>query len=102
MEQYLIGGGNSLVGEIEICGAKNAALGILAASLMTDDTVTIENLPDVSDTNVLIQAMESIGAIVERKERHTVKINAGSINSLVVESNYIKKIRASYYMLGAL
>ena len=102
MEQYLIGGGNSLVGEIEICGAKNAALGILAASLMTDDTVTIENLPDVSDTNVLIQAMESIGAIVDRKDRHTVKINAGSINSLVVESNYIKKIRASYYMLGAL
>ncbi|MBQ7564033.1 MAG: UDP-N-acetylglucosamine 1-carboxyvinyltransferase [Lachnospiraceae bacterium] len=102
MEQYVIGGGNSLVGEIEICGAKNAALGILAASLMTDDTVTVENLPDVSDTNVLIQAMESIGAIVDRKDRHTVRINAGSINSLVVESNYIKKIRASYYMLGAL
>ncbi len=102
VEQYLIDGGNPLVGEVEICGAKNAALGILAASLMTDDTVTVENLPDVSDTNVLIQAMESIGAVVDRKDRHTVKINAGSINSLVVESNYIKKIRASYYMLGAL
>ena len=98
----MISGGNPLVGEVEICGAKNAALGILAASLMTDEPVYIENLPDVSDTNVLIQAMESIGVFVERKDRHTVKISAGAINSLVVESTYIKKIRASYYMLGAL
>ena len=91
-----------MVGEVEICGAKNAALGILAASLMTDEPVLIENLPDVSDTNVLIQAIESIGAHVEYKDRHTVRINAGTINSLIVESSYIKKIRASYYMLGAL
>ncbi len=102
MEQYIIKGGNPLVGEVEICGAKNAALGILAASLMTDEPVLIENLPDVSDTNVLIQAIESIGAHVEYKDRHTVRINAGAINSLIVESSYIKKIRASYYMLGAL
>ncbi len=102
LEQYIINGGNPLVGEVEICGAKNAALGILAASLMTDEPVIIENLPDVSDTNVLIQAMESIGAVVERKDRHTVKISSGAINSLTVESSYIKKIRASYYMLGAL
>ena len=93
MEQYIINGGNPLVGEIEICGAKNAALGILAASLMTDETVIIENLPDVSDTHVLIQAMESIGAIVEHKDRHTVRINSGTINSLIVDSSYIKKIR---------
>ncbi|MCR4656395.1 MAG: UDP-N-acetylglucosamine 1-carboxyvinyltransferase [Lachnospiraceae bacterium] len=102
MEQYIISGGNPLVGEVDICGAKNAALGILAASLMTDEPVIIENLPDVSDTNVLIQAMESIGVVIERKDRHTVKINSGAINSLTVESSYIKKIRASYYMLGAL
>jgi UDP-N-acetylglucosamine 1-carboxyvinyltransferase len=102
VEQYIIKGGNPLVGEVEICGAKNAALGILAASLMTDEPVLIENLPDVSDTNVLIQAIESIGAHVEYKDRHTVRINAGAINSLIVESSYIKKIRASYYMLGAL
>ena len=102
MEQYIIKGGNPLVGEVEICGAKNAALGILAASLMTDEPVLIENLPDVSDTNVLIQAIESIGVHVEYKDRHTVRINAGAIHSLIVESSYIKKIRASYYMLGAL
>lgn len=53
MEQYAINGGNPLVGEVEIGGAKNAALPILAASLMTDETVLIENMPDVRDTNIL-------------------------------------------------
>lgn len=102
MEQYAIKGGTPLVGEVEIGGAKNAALAILAASIMTDETVLIENMPDVRDTNVLLQAMESIGAIVTRLDRHTVKINGSQINSLTIEDDYIKKIRASYYLLGAL
>ena len=102
MEQYAIKGGNALVGEVEIGGAKNAALGILAASLMTDETVLIDNLPDVRDINVMIQAMESIGVIVERIDRHTVKVNGGSSHSTVVEGDYIRKIRASYYLVGAL
>ena len=61
MEQYAINGGNPLVGEVEIGGAKNAALPILAASLMTDETVLIENMPDVRDTNILLDAMAGIG-----------------------------------------
>ena len=64
MEQYAIKGGTPLVGEVEIGGAKNAALAILAASVMTDDAVLIENLPDVRDTNAMLQAMESIGAVI--------------------------------------
>lgn len=102
MEQYAIKGGNPLVGEVEIGGAKNAALPILAAAIMTDETVVIENVPDVKDTNALIQAMESIGAIVERIDRHTVKINASQIHGHVIEDDFIKKIRASYYLIGAL
>lgn len=102
MEQYAIKGGTPLVGEVEIGGAKNAALAILAAAIMTDETVIIENVPDVRDTNVLLQAMESIGAIVTKIDRHTVKINGSQINSLTIEDDYIKKIRASYYLLGAL
>ncbi len=102
MEQYIIKGGNPLVGEVEIGGAKNAALGILAASVMTKEPVIIENLPDVRDTAVLIQAMESVGTVVERIDRHTVKVNAANINTFSIEDGYIKKIRASYYMLGAL
>ncbi|MDD6627853.1 MAG: UDP-N-acetylglucosamine 1-carboxyvinyltransferase [Lachnospiraceae bacterium] len=102
MEQYAIKGGNPLVGEVEIGGAKNAALAILAAAIMTDETVLIENVPDVRDTNVLMQAMESIGVVINRIDRHTVKINASQIHDLVIEDDYIKKIRASYYLLGAL
>lgn len=102
MEQYIIKGGNPLVGEVEIGGAKNAALAILAASIMTDETVVIENLPDVRDINVLIQAMQSVGAMVERMDRHTVKVNGSTIRELTIEDDYIKKIRASYYLLGAL
>ncbi len=102
MEQYMIKGGIPLVGEVDIAGAKNAALGILAAATMTDETVIVENMPDVRDTNVLIQAMESIGVVVERIDRHTVKINASMINHFTIDEGYIKRIRASYYMLGAL
>ena len=102
MEQYAIKGGNPLVGEVEIGGAKNAALAILAASIMTDETVVIENVPDVRDTNVMMQAMESIGAVIERIDRHTVKISGKSIRDIAIEDDYIKKIRASYYLLGAL
>lgn len=102
MEQYVIKGGNPLVGDVEIGGAKNAALAILAAAVMTDDTVLIENMPDVRDTNVMLQAMESIGVHVERVDRHTVKINAKNVNGHVIEDDYIKKIRASYYLIGAL
>ncbi|NBJ94355.1 UDP-N-acetylglucosamine 1-carboxyvinyltransferase [Parablautia muri] len=102
MEQYAIKGGNPLVGEVEIGGAKNAALGILAASIMTDETVLIENVPDVRDTNVMMQAIESIGGIVERVDRHTVRISGKPIMDLVIEDDFIKKIRASYYLLGAL
>lgn len=102
MEQYAIKGGSPLVGEVEIGGAKNAALAILAAATMADEAVLIENVPDVRDTNVLIQAMESIGVVVERLDRHTVKINGSQVSNLVIEGDYIKKIRASYYLLGAL
>ncbi|MBQ2117048.1 MAG: UDP-N-acetylglucosamine 1-carboxyvinyltransferase [Lachnospiraceae bacterium] len=102
MEQYAIKGGNPLVGEVEIGGAKNAALGVLAAAIMTDDMNIVDNLPDVRDINVLLQAMESIGVVVQRTDRHTVKINASMISGLVIENEYIKKIRASYYLLGAL
>ena len=102
MEQYVIKGGSPLVGEVEIGGAKNAALAILAAAIMTDETVLIENVPDVRDTNVMIQAMQSIGVIVEHPDRHTVKINAGNIKVQTIDDESIKKIRASYYLIGAL
>ena len=102
MEQYIIKGGTPLVGEVEIGGAKNAALAILATAIMSDETVTIENLPDVRDINVMLDAIVGIGGKVDRVDVHTVKINGALITDLSVDYEYIKKIRASYYLLGAL
>ena len=105
MEQYNIKGGNPLVGEVVIGGAKNAALGILAAAIMTDGECLIDNMPNVRDTNVLLQAMEGIGARNERKGDNEVVISGKDIDSagdLIVDNEYIRKIRASYYLIGAL
>lgn len=102
MEQYIIKGGNPLVGDVTISGAKNAALGILAASIMADDDVLIDNLPDVRDINVMLEAIQEIGARVDRIDRHTVKINGSGIKEVSVDDEYIRRIRASYYFIGAL
>lgn len=102
MNQYIMKGGNPLVGDVVISGAKNAALGILAAAIMTDEDVIVENLPDVRDINVLLEAIEEIGASVERLDRHSVRINASTIREVSVDDEYIRKIRASYYFIGAL
>lgn len=105
MEKYVIKGGNALEGEVTIAGAKNAALGILAAAVLTDDECIIENVPYVEDTKVLLRAIEAIGAKVKYIDTHTVSICGGTIQNdedLCVTGEYIRKIRASYYLLGAL
>lgn len=101
-EEYAVRGGHPLVGEVSVSGAKNAALGIIAAAAMADEPVTIENLPYVSDIQVLVQAIEAIGAGVVWKDMHTVTINGSTIKNFCVDNEYIRKIRASYYLLGAL
>ena len=102
MSQYIMRGGVPLAGEVTVSGAKNAALGILAAAVMTDEDVCIENLPDVRDINMMLDAIREIGAKVDRTSSHSVTINASSIHELCVESEYMSKIRASYYLIGAL
>lgn len=102
MDQYILKGGKPLCGEVTIGGAKNAALGILAAAVMADEPVTVENLPNIRDINIMVQAIRDIGAIVDRVDEHTVRINGSTIRNRVVDSESIRKIRASYYLLGAL
>lgn len=102
MAQYIMNGGSPLVGEVAIGGAKNAALGILAAAIMTDEDVYIDNLPDVKDINVMLEAIKAIGASVDRLDRHSVKINASSVKDVFVDDEFIRRIRASYYFIGAL
>ena len=105
MEKYVIKGGRRLEGEVTIAGAKNAALGILAAAVLTDEECIIENVPSVQDTKVLLAAIENIGARVKYIDKHTVSICAGTIKDgshLEVDDSNIRKIRAGYYLLGAL
>ncbi|MGN0512959.1 MAG: UDP-N-acetylglucosamine 1-carboxyvinyltransferase [Lachnospiraceae bacterium] len=102
MEQYIIKGGQPLKGEVSIGGAKNAALGILAAAIMTDETVTIENVPNVRDVRVMLQAIEGIGAQVKYVYNNTVQINGKTISDVRVDGEHVKRIRASYYLIGAL
>ena len=90
MEQYIIKGHTPLNGSVSIGGAKNAALAILAAAVMTDEDVHIDNMPDVNDTRVLLQAMESVGVHIKHIDRHSVIINASEITSLTIENVYIK------------
>ena len=105
MEKYIVKGGNPLVGEVVIGGAKNAALGILAAAVMTDGNCHIDNIPDVSDINVMLQAIEGIGGTVVRINPHEVMVSGngvGRCGEVSVDNEYVRKMRASYYFLGAL
>lgn len=102
MRQYALKGGVPLVGEVEIGGAKNAALGILAGALMADETVEIENVPDLSDISIMLDALRDLGAIVEKPNRHTVRINGSTIHTTTLDSDILNTIRGSYYFVGAL
>ncbi len=102
MDHYIVNGGKPLMGEVSIGGAKNAALAIIAAAIMTDETVTIENIPDVRDTNVMMEAMEGIGVRIKRLDRHTIEVNGSQVENVNIDTESIRKIRASYYLLGAL
>ncbi|WP_314346358.1 UDP-N-acetylglucosamine 1-carboxyvinyltransferase [Oribacterium sinus] len=101
-EVFVMKGGNPLSGEVVISGAKNAALGIVAGALLTDEEVIIENLPDVRDINVMLEALRAIGAKVRRIESHVVSIQADQLSMKSVDDDAIRRIRASYYFIGAL
>ena len=100
MAQYIMKGGNPLAGDVSVSGAKNAALGILAAAVMTDEDVYIDNLPDVKDINVMLRAIDEIGAVVERISRNRVRINASTLREVTVDDEFIRKIRASYWCIA--
>lgn len=103
MRSYLIDGGKPLKGTIEINGAKNSALGLFAGAIMSDELSTIENIPNVSDINYLLDSITMIGGTVKRKDKHTVKISGKNINpEEIIDYDCVKKMRASYYLLGAL
>ena len=102
MAKYVINGGKKLTGEVKISGAKNAAVGILAASIMTDEDILIENIPDVWDINVMLDAIKVLGSTVTRIDRNTVKINSKNANITELSDKNLGKMRATYYFVGAL
>lgn len=103
MRSYLINGGVSLKGSVQVNGAKNSALGIIAASIMSNKKSVIRNLPNVTDIKNLLDIIEIIGGEVQRIDKHTVSISGNKINpELAINYECVKKMRASYYLLGAL
>lgn len=103
MEQLLIKGGKPLNGEVTVSGAKNAALGILPAALLSKDICRIENVPCINDIGVLLEAMQDLGVKIEfEDDGHTVIMDCRKVKKLTVDYEHIKKIRASYYLLGSL
>ena len=102
MNQYLIRGGRPLFGEITISGAKNAAVAIIPAALLVDGICRIENIPQISDVTLLLNILEELGARVRVLNRHAVELDCHAIRSTHPSYELSRKIRASYYLIGAL
>ena len=101
MKQLIIEGQKELTGEIKISGAKNSVVGLIPAAILSDEEVTLYNVPNISDTNALIDIIELLKGKVDYKDE-VMKIDTHNIENLVVPENLSKKLRASYYFMGAL
>lgn len=100
---YKVEGGTSLFGDVTVSGAKNAALPIIAAAVMTGDAVTIGNIPDITDIRIMLEAVSAIGASVEKLDRHTFRICGKGVDpSRKADTEGLHTIRSSYYLLGSL
>ena len=102
MNQYIVHGNRPLFGEVTISGAKNAAVAIVPAALLVDGVCRIENVPQISDVTLLFSILESLGAKVRILNQHAVEIDSHAIHSTKATFDQVRKIRASYYLIGAL
>ena len=102
MARYEIKGGTPLNGEVTISGAKNAAVAILPAALLVQGKCRVENVPDISDVRILLSILEDLGAVVTHEEPGTVVLDCTNIHSTNPNPELVRKMRASYYLMGAL
>ncbi len=102
MARYVIAGGTPLMGEVTISGAKNAAVAILPASILVGGSCRIENVPDISDVRILLEILKGMGAKIEYESRNVVIIDSTDVASTCPDSTLVRKLRASYYLMGAL
>ena len=102
MEKLIIKGGNRLCGSVDISGAKNAAVAIIPATLLAQDVCRIENIPNISDVSCMVKILSNMGALVKYINKHTIEIDTRHVNSYIVPHEMTRKLRASYYLIGAL
>ena len=102
MTKYMIRGGRRLFGEVTVSGAKNAAVAIIPAALLVDGVCRIENIPQISDVTLFFSILEELGAKVRVLNRHAIEIDCHAIHSTRPSYDLARRIRASYYLLGAL
>jgi len=102
LEKLVIHGGNRLSGEVEISGAKNAAVAIIPATLLAQDVCRIENIPNISDVSCMVRILSQMGAQVKYINKHTIEVNTKTVNSYIVPHEMTRQLRASYYLIGAL
>ena len=102
MTKYIVQGGRPLFGEVEISGAKNAAVAIIPAALLVDGVCRIENIPQISDVTMSLKILEQLGANIRSINPHVVEIDCRHIRSTRTSYELSRKIRASYYLIGAL
>ena len=102
MDKFLITGGRPLCGDVKISGAKNAAVAILPATILIKDKCVIENVPDISDVDSILKMISSLGAKVDKTDCNTVMIDATNIQTCIADPDLALKMRASYYLMGAL
>lgn len=102
MEKIIVEGGRKLQGTVRVNGAKNSAVALLPASILADSTVTLEGLPNISDVDTLLSILQDIGAGIEKESNDTIKIDPSTIESIPLPNGKVKKLRASYYFMGAM
>ncbi len=102
MEKFIVEGGCPLEGEVTISGAKNAAVAIIPATILSQDVCVIENIPNISDVTVLFQILKGLGVKIRIIDRNTVEFDATQIKEPVVPYELARYMRASYYLLGTL
>lgn len=102
MDNFIIEGGHELFGEVNISGAKNAAVAIIPAAILADDVVRIENIPAISDVSLIIKILDSMGAGIKMINKNTIEVDSSSLKCQSVPYELTSCFRASYYLIGAM
>jgi len=102
LEKLVVKGGKRLCGEVTISGAKNAAVAIIPAAVLVDGICIVENVPAIKDVEVICDILKELGAKIDYLDKYTIKIDCSGVNKYTAPYEMVRKMRASYYLLGAL